>query len=268
MAGHAFDTTVDTTGHEKVRISVCLAAKADGTKLKPMIVFGGAKREVKKLSEEFKGRCVVASSSNAWMNDELTKCWVQCVLGKLAFTRRLLAWDAFRCHITDSTKEELRLSKVDPVIIPGGCTKYIQAPDVSWNKPFKQNITEKYDEWMAKGIHEYTANGNLKGPSRKTLIEWILDSWQKLRTQMIIDSFKHCGLTVATDGSEDHFIHCLKPCQPCAAGLTKLQALHHVTSEVREDPFQDITVSDQEDANQEGALISEDDEDDDDVEII
>ena len=75
------DTTVDTTGHEKVRISVCLAAKADGTKLKPMIVFGGAKREVKKLSEEFKGRCVVASSSNAWMNDELTKCGVQCVLG-------------------------------------------------------------------------------------------------------------------------------------------------------------------------------------------
>ena len=41
-----------------------------------------------------------------------------------------------------------------------------------------------------------------------------------------------------------------------------------MTSEVREDPFQDITVSDQEDANQEGALISEDDEDDDDVEII
>ena len=121
-----------------------------------MIVF--EKREVKKLSDEFKGRCVVASSSNAWMNDELTKCWVQCVLGKLAFTRRLLAWDAFRCHITDSTKEELRLSKVDPVIIPGGCTKYIQVPDVSWNKPFKQNITGKYDEWMAKGIHEYTAN--------------------------------------------------------------------------------------------------------------
>ena len=41
-----------------------------------------------------------------------------------------------------------------------------------------------------------------------------------------------------------------------------------MTSEVREDPFQDITVSDQEDANQEGELISEDDEDDDDVEII
>ena len=36
--------------------------KADGTKLKPMIVFGSAKRESKALNEEFKSRCVVASS--------------------------------------------------------------------------------------------------------------------------------------------------------------------------------------------------------------
>ena len=41
---------------------MCLSAKADGTKLKPMIVFGGAKRESKALNEEFKCRCVVASS--------------------------------------------------------------------------------------------------------------------------------------------------------------------------------------------------------------
>ena len=84
---------------------------------------------------------------------------------------------------------------------------------------------------------------------------------------MIINSFKHCGLTVATDGSEDHLIHCLKPSQPCAAGFTQLQALHQVMNEVRDDPFQDITVSDQEEANQ-ADLISEDNEDDDDLDII
>ena len=41
--------TLKTTGHEKSRVSVCLAAKPDGTKLKPMIVFKGAKREVEAL---------------------------------------------------------------------------------------------------------------------------------------------------------------------------------------------------------------------------
>ena len=57
-------------------ISVCLAAKEDGTKLKTVVVFGAAKRESKSLDEEFKSRCVVKSSDNAWKNEELTTIWV------------------------------------------------------------------------------------------------------------------------------------------------------------------------------------------------
>ena len=54
-----------TTGHEKCMISVCLAAKAKGTKLKPFVVFREAKRESKSLDEEFESRCAVKSSGNA-----------------------------------------------------------------------------------------------------------------------------------------------------------------------------------------------------------
>ena len=57
-----------TTGHEKCMVSVYLAPLADGTKLKPLVVFRTAKRESKSLDEEFKSRCVVKSSGNAWMN--------------------------------------------------------------------------------------------------------------------------------------------------------------------------------------------------------
>ena len=35
------DVPVKSNGHEKLRVSVGLAAKADGTKLKPLIVFAG-----------------------------------------------------------------------------------------------------------------------------------------------------------------------------------------------------------------------------------
>ena len=129
-----------TTGHEKSKVSVCLTAKADGTKLKPFIVFPGAKRETKQLNEEFKNKCFVASSIDGWMNEDLTLDWVQGVLGKFSFTRRMLAWDSFRCHVMDTIKEELARSKIDPVIVPGGCTKYLQAPDVVWNKPFKEKV--------------------------------------------------------------------------------------------------------------------------------
>ena len=46
--------SMKTTGHEKVLVSICLAARADGRKFKPLIVFRGAKREVKTLNEQFK----------------------------------------------------------------------------------------------------------------------------------------------------------------------------------------------------------------------
>ena len=53
--------TLKSTGHEKTRVSVCLAAKADGTKLKSVVVFKGAKREVAALKQEFQHRAAVAS---------------------------------------------------------------------------------------------------------------------------------------------------------------------------------------------------------------
>ena len=59
----ASNTTVDrlgassinlkTTRHEKVMVTVCLSARADGTKLKPFIVFPASRRETKKLNEDF-----------------------------------------------------------------------------------------------------------------------------------------------------------------------------------------------------------------------
>ena len=96
-----------TTGHEKVMVSVCLAAKIDGTKLKPLVVFRGVKRETRALVEEFKNKCVVGSSEKCLENEELTLRWVTRVLGAFLFNRRLLAWDSCECHIIKSVKEAI-----------------------------------------------------------------------------------------------------------------------------------------------------------------
>ena len=111
------------------------------------------------------------------MNEELTLDGVRSVLGKFSFIRRILAWDSFKCHVMETVKQELQTSKIDPLIIPGGCTKYIQAPDVVWNKPFKANVTEKYDEWMAGEAHSFTAAGNMRAPPRREIVKWILAAW-------------------------------------------------------------------------------------------
>ena len=52
-------------------VSVCLDAKADGTKLKSFVVYHAAKRESKSPDEKFESRCVVKSSGSAYMNEEL-----------------------------------------------------------------------------------------------------------------------------------------------------------------------------------------------------
>ena len=88
----------------------------------------------------------------------------------------------------ETVKQELRTSKIDPLIIPGGCTKYIQAPDVVWNRTFKANVTEKYSEWMAGEAH-FTAAGNMGAPTRRE-IKWILAALDGLDKTMIINSLK------------------------------------------------------------------------------
>ena len=81
------------------------------------------------------------------MNEELTLRWCDEGLGQFTFQKHLLAWDSFEAHITNEVKRKLVTSKTEPLNVPGGCTKYIQAPDLVWNKPFKAEIQEFYDGW-------------------------------------------------------------------------------------------------------------------------
>ena len=268
------NVTVDTTGtkevplkstrNEKVKVSVCLTAKADGTKLKPFIVSQDAKREATALKEELKNRCVVESSSNGWMNEELVLNFLRQVLGMLPFKKRLFALDTFDAQMT----EDVRM-KTDDALIPGGCIKYVQAPDVVWNKPFKGYIMESYDEWLASGVHQHTEAGNMKPASRHLVVVLILESWNRLEKNLTIKSFKSCGLNLKTDGSEDHLIHCFKEDQPCANGLDLVKEQQNVLSNaeyLNGNPFE-ITESDTEKANTNNNLIDSSDSEDDLIDI-
>ena len=107
------------------------------------------------------------------MNDDVTADWLQKVVGKFTFGPRLLVWDSYQCHISQATKQELKWS-----YIPGGCTKYIQAPDIVW--------TQSYDSWMAGNVDEtYTAGGNLRAPARRLLVAWVLKAREELDTELV-----------------------------------------------------------------------------------
>lgn len=102
-----------TTGHEKSHLTVVLAAKADGTKLRPYIVFKGAVHEVKAMQQQISSAVIAM----------------------------------YHCHQKCGYN-------ITTAVIPGGCTKYIQAPDVMWNQPFKQSLHDipMIDGWLGTQI--------------------------------------------------------------------------------------------------------------------
>uniref|UniRef100_A0A915E8H4 DDE-1 domain-containing protein n=1 Tax=Ditylenchus dipsaci TaxID=166011 RepID=A0A915E8H4_9BILA len=78
----------------------------------------------------------------------------------------LIPLDSFRCHISESTKKQLKQANLDTAVVPGGCTKFVQAPDVCWNSPFKAKIRELYDDWMVHGEKNLRLAGILE------LLQW------------------------------------------------------------------------------------------------
>ena len=104
----------------------------------------------------------------------------------------------------------LNKGKIDPVVIPGGATGHIQAADVSWNKPIKDQLREMYDQWMDEGPHTHTKGGNMCAPPLKQIVQWMLKVWSNLDKDIIIKSFRCCASSIQDDGSEDNEIACFK----------------------------------------------------------
>ncbi|KAI1696239.1 brinker DNA-binding domain-containing protein [Ditylenchus destructor] len=130
------------------------------------------------------------------------------------FDKRLAAWvrDNRRIGIkvTRSMMVEQAQKMYQPVFGPGIDTTF-NAPDVSWNMPFKQHIQREYNNWMLAADREWTVKGNPRAPGMEVYLGWISNAWESLTREAIQKSFKTCGITNNPDGSEDHMIHCLRP---------------------------------------------------------
>ncbi|KAJ9601175.1 hypothetical protein L9F63_000643 [Diploptera punctata] len=64
------------------------------------------------------------------------------------------------------------------------------------------------NKWMMDETqHEFTPKGALKQHTIKQVCQWIKQSWSRVREDIIVKSFKKCGVSYARDGSEDHLIY-------------------------------------------------------------
>ncbi|KAJ8403318.1 hypothetical protein AAFF_G00355350 [Aldrovandia affinis] len=139
---------VRSTGNEKSRVTLMLAYLADGTKLPPYLIL--KRKTVPK--EAMPAGIIVRAQAKGWMETELVVDWLKVVWGRrrggLRKRRNMLVLDAFRGHLTEPVKKQVKAMNGDLVIIPGGMTSQLQVLDVVVNKPFKDHLRKRYTEWL------------------------------------------------------------------------------------------------------------------------
>ena len=199
---------IKSTGHEKDKITVALAAMADGKKLPPFVVLKGVRPPA---SKDVPTGVKVCMTGNGWMNELASKTWIQKIwrCSTPDNHRKLLVWDAFRAHKCPAVKEMVSdrvVGNSDVAMIPGGCTSLLQPADLSWNKPFKDHLREAWDDWLINGEHTFTKGKNMRKPTISLMLQWIVEAWESLSTDIIIRSFKKPGISNAMDGTEDDML--------------------------------------------------------------
>ena len=104
----------------------CLICNGNGRKLKPYAIFKDMQQVAELVATE---GAVVAFSRNGWMNEQLTKDWVDRAWGRL---NSLLVWYAYRCHVMSNVAAHVtKATNTDISVIPGGLTSQLQPADVS-----------------------------------------------------------------------------------------------------------------------------------------
>jgi DDE superfamily endonuclease len=173
-----------------MHITVMLTARSDGYKCKPFVLLN-RKRQMPDVIQKYKGKLNLSWNGKVWMDNDLTEDYLRCTFGPAFFGhRRLLVWDSFRCHISEGTKKILKELKLDTAVVPGGCTKFIQAPDVSWNQPFKAKLKHLFDDWMANGEKSFTKGRNPRPPSVDVYLGWVVEAWESVSVETVERSFK------------------------------------------------------------------------------
>ncbi len=122
--------------------------------------------------------------------------WIDRILLNYKFPSNVqvcLVLDSCSVHKKPDIKKKLEEKDIKLFIIPGGVTSLLQPLDVCINKPFKDYMREEFNYWFEKEGHlpeREGKSGNLRPPHYHQILEWGLNSFNKINEDLIRKSFK------------------------------------------------------------------------------
>ena len=156
-----------------------MSITAAGNTLTPFFVFKAkthgrlSKQYAKHQSEHH----IIAFQEGAWMNEELMLCWIDTVLKPWALSAPprivpVVFLDAFKGHLLPSVMRAIENEGVEVKYIPANCTGLTQPVDVGYNKPLKQRVRNKWEDWIiSDGLND---DGTCSCPMHGQVINWVI----------------------------------------------------------------------------------------------
>jgi len=145
--------------------------------------------------------------------------------------------------MTEEFKNALRQLNIEFYYIPASLTSILQPADLSWFKSLKGDYVLCYNDWFINGPPKRkTKHGNLAGPGYELMTKWLLDGWLKFDKEIIVKSFKSCGITSENEADYHSGLKELLECEELPPNIT----VENRTAE--DDPnFDDVFVYQNED---------------------
>jgi hypothetical protein len=82
--------------------------------------------------------------------------------------------------------------------IPPGLTSAAQPADISWNKPFKGFLRNKWTEKLMNDMRADLGDFRATAPTRDQLLNWIAEAWDYLSEETIVSGFRKANVISET----------------------------------------------------------------------
>ena len=183
---------------ETKRATLAATVTMSGELLPPFLIFKGAQngRIAKTELGTFPEMGFYAMQCKAWMDESMMSVWIEKCLLPWKETlppgvTPLLILDSFRVHMMGSVVEKIQGIEIEVQYIPGGCTYLCQPIDVGVNKPIKNKMADKWEDWLEE---EEVQNGKaLMTPSRKFIASWVFETYWMLDAEKCKNAWRKKG---------------------------------------------------------------------------
>ena len=197
---------------DKRQITATFAATAVGDFLPVQLIYQG-KTSASLPAFTFPDDWCVTYTPNRWANEQTTKAYIEDIILPYVNEKRrqlhleddhpaLVIFDVFKGQCTEEILKVLEDNHIEHVLVPPNCTDRLQPLDLSVNKPAKEFLRRKFQEWFANQIADQLESDDTQQVDMRLSImkplgaRWLVELYDYLGSNpsFIVNGFAAAGI--------------------------------------------------------------------------